>query len=85
MALQHKLPPKSGLADHRTGRSFFKAAFLSNFSVVTYTPRGGTMDILMALNDKRKEYQQQINTIDAAIKLFIGEVGICFSSELLRD
>jgi hypothetical protein len=43
------------------------------------------MDILMALNDKRKEYQQQINTIDAAIKLFIGEVGICFSSELLRD
>ena len=33
------------------------------------------MDILKALNDKRKEYQQQINTIDAAIKLFIGEVG----------
>ena len=34
------------------------------------------MDILKALNDKRKEYQQQINTIDAAIKLFIGEVAI---------
>jgi hypothetical protein len=32
------------------------------------------MDILKALNDKRKEYQQQINTIDAAIKLFIGGV-----------
>jgi hypothetical protein len=37
--------------------------------------RGGTIDILKALNDKRREYQQQINTIDAAIKLFIGEVG----------
>jgi hypothetical protein len=33
------------------------------------------MDILEALNDKRREYQQQINTIDAAIQLFIGEVG----------
>jgi len=33
------------------------------------------MDILKALNDKRREYQQQINTIDAAIKLFIKEVG----------
>jgi len=33
------------------------------------------MDILKALNDKRREYQQQIATIDAAIKLFIGEVG----------
>jgi hypothetical protein len=33
------------------------------------------MDILKALNDKRKEYQQRINTIDAAIKLFIGKVG----------
>jgi hypothetical protein len=31
------------------------------------------MDILKALKDKRKEYQQQINTIDAAIKLFVGE------------
>jgi hypothetical protein len=42
-------------------------------SHVSYTPRGGTMDILKALTDKRKEYQQQINTIDAAIKLFVGE------------
>jgi hypothetical protein len=32
------------------------------------------MDILKALKDKRKEYQQQINTIDAAIKLFVGAV-----------
>jgi hypothetical protein len=32
------------------------------------------MDILKALNDKRREYQQQIATIDAAIKLFIGGV-----------
>jgi hypothetical protein len=32
------------------------------------------MDILKALKDKRREYQQQFNTIDAAIKLFIGEV-----------
>jgi hypothetical protein len=32
------------------------------------------MDILKALNDKRKEYQQQINTIDAAIKLFSREL-----------
>jgi hypothetical protein len=27
------------------------------------------MDILKALKDKRNEHQQQINTIDAAIKL----------------
>ena len=31
------------------------------------------MDILKALKDKKREYQQQINTIDAAIKLFVGE------------
>ena len=31
------------------------------------------MDILKALKDKRKEHQQQINTIDAAIKLFVSE------------
>ena len=32
------------------------------------------MDILKALNDKRKEYQKQIATIDAAINWFVGEV-----------
>jgi hypothetical protein len=32
------------------------------------------MDILKALRDKRKEYQQQINTIDVAIKLLSGGV-----------
>jgi hypothetical protein len=32
------------------------------------------MDILKALKDKRREYQQQINTIDAAIKLLSGVV-----------
>jgi hypothetical protein len=31
------------------------------------------MDILKALNDKRREYQQQIDTIDAAIKIFLAE------------
>jgi hypothetical protein len=30
------------------------------------------MDILKALKDKREEYQQQIDTIDAAIKLLGG-------------
>jgi hypothetical protein len=30
------------------------------------------MDILKALYDQRREHQQQINTIDAAIKLFVG-------------
>ncbi len=33
-----------------------------------------SIDILKALNDKRKEYQQQIATIDAAIKLLGGEI-----------
>jgi hypothetical protein len=32
------------------------------------------MDILKALKDKRREYQRQINTIDAAIKLLSGAV-----------
>jgi hypothetical protein len=31
------------------------------------------MDILKALYDQRREHQQQINTIDAAIKIFVAE------------
>jgi hypothetical protein len=33
------------------------------------------MDILKALKDKRNEFQQQIDTIDAAIKLLSGISG----------
>jgi hypothetical protein len=36
------------------------------------TLRGGTMNILKALKDRRNEYQHQIDTIDAAIKLLGG-------------
>jgi hypothetical protein len=34
------------------------------------------MDILEALKDKRNEHQQQIDTIDAAIKLLSGGIAI---------
>jgi hypothetical protein len=33
---------------------------------------GGTMDILKALHDERSKLQQQIDTVDAAIKIFGG-------------